>query len=299
MNKKSGSMQKLGMFVIIGLALFAATIYFIGKQKNMFGATFHLKSKFKTVSGLKVGNNVRFSGINIGTVDAIELLSDSVVLVSLVINQDVQKFIKSDATSSIGSDGLMGDKVFTISSGIGSNQMAKDNEIIASKNAIEMDDLMQSVKTSVDNVAVITTQIATFSKKLNQGNGALSKLISDEDFSSSLKSTLINLEKSSYEFSKFTAKMNDGKGALSKLVSDESFGNKLDSTMTNLQKGTKGLNETIEAAQHNFLLKGFFNKKKRAEAKKKEKAAKKIEDAKKQAEKERKLAEKENTKKKE
>ena len=64
------------MFVIIGLAVFIFTIYFVGKQKNLFGSTFHLKSQFKTVSGLKVGNNVRFSGIDVGTVDGIELITD-------------------------------------------------------------------------------------------------------------------------------------------------------------------------------------------------------------------------------
>jgi phospholipid/cholesterol/gamma-HCH transport system substrate-binding protein len=38
--------------------------------------------------------------------------------------------------------------------------------------------------------------------------------------------------------------------------------------MSNIQGATKGLNENMEAAQHNFLLKGFFKKKKKAEAKK-------------------------------
>ena len=68
MNKESGYQWKLGMFVIIGLALFVTTIYFVGKQKNLFGSTFELNSKFNSVNGLEVGNNVRFSGINIGTV---------------------------------------------------------------------------------------------------------------------------------------------------------------------------------------------------------------------------------------
>jgi phospholipid/cholesterol/gamma-HCH transport system substrate-binding protein len=62
--------------------------------------------------------------------------------------------------------------------------------------------------------------------------------------------------------------MNDGKGALSKLVSDEKFGKTLDSTMSNLQAGTKGLSENMEAAKNNILLRGYFNKKKKAEAKK-------------------------------
>jgi phospholipid/cholesterol/gamma-HCH transport system substrate-binding protein len=102
---------------------------------------------------------------------------------------------------------------------------------------------------------------------MNNGKGALSKLITDEEFSNSLKGTLTNLETSSGEFAKFTEKMNNGKGALSKLVSDERLGNKIDSTITNLQSGTKGLSENMEAAQHNILLKGFFNNKKKVEAK--------------------------------
>jgi phospholipid/cholesterol/gamma-HCH transport system substrate-binding protein len=257
MKKESGFTWKLGMFIMIALAAFVITIYLVGKQKNLFGSTFRLKAQFKTVSGLKVGNNVRFSGINVGTVDDIALITDTSVLVELVIKKEVQKFIKTDAKASIGSDGLMGDKVLTISPGVNDTGVVKDNGLIAVKNAIEMDDIMNSVKTSVDNAGIITGQLAAFTYKMNNGKGALSKLISDEEFSGSLKSTLTNLQSSTKEFSKFSNKLNDGK-----------FGKSLDSTMTNIQGATKGLNENMEAAKHNILLRGYFNKKKRAEAKK-------------------------------
>ncbi|MFV8336696.1 MlaD family protein [Flavobacterium sp. RSP29] len=268
MNKESGYQWKLGMFVIIGLVLFVTTIYFVGKQKNLFGSTFELNSKFNSVNGLEVGNNVRFSGINIGTVEEIEFLTDTSVVIKLVIKEEVRKYIKKDAIASISSDGLMGDKVLTISSGKNSNIIVEDNDNIASKKAIEMDDLMVSVKKSVDNAGVITAQLAQFSYSMNNGNGALSKLVSDEEFGNSIKNMIANLENSSNEFKKFTVKMNDGKGALSKLVSDEKMGRMIDSTLTNVKTGTEGLNEVIEAAKHNFLLRGYFNKKKKAEDKK-------------------------------
>ncbi|MFV8333457.1 MlaD family protein [Flavobacterium sp. GSP14] len=268
MNKESGYQWKLGMFVIIGLVLFVTTIYFVGKQKNLFGSTFELTAKFNSVNGLDVGNNVRFSGINIGTVEEIEFLTDTSVVIKLVIKEEVRKYIKKDAIASISSDGLMGDKVLIISSGKNSNVIVEDNDNIASKQAIEMDDLMVSVKKSVDNAGVITAELAQFSSSMNNGNGALSRLVSDEEFGNSIKKMVINLENSSNEFSKFTVKMNNGKGALSKLVSDEKIGLIIDSTMTNVKTGTKGLNEVIEAAKHNFLLRGYFNKKKKAEDKK-------------------------------
>lgn len=268
MNKDSGSNWKLGMFVIVGLVLFVVTIYFVGKQQNLFGSTFSIKSQFKTVSGLKVGNNVRFSGIDVGTVSEIELITDSTVVVSLLMEKDVQKYIKSDATASIGSDGLMGDKVMTISPGTLSNKIVKDNDFIKSKAALEMEDLMISVKTTLDNAGIITAQLAQFTSSMNNGDGTLSKLINDKQFANSLQGALVNLEASTNEFAKFTKSMNNGKGILSKLVSDEQMGIKLDSTMSNLQAGTKGLSENMEAAKHNFLLKGYFNKKEKAEEKK-------------------------------
>jgi hypothetical protein len=57
-----------------------------------------------------------------------------------------------------------------------------------------MEDVMLSAKTSVDNAGIITAQLAEFTTKMNTGNGALSKLISDEKFSNSLQSTLVNLQ---------------------------------------------------------------------------------------------------------
>jgi phospholipid/cholesterol/gamma-HCH transport system substrate-binding protein len=265
MKKETGFTWKLGMFVTIGIVLFVVTIYLIGKQKNLFGSIFHLKSQFKTVSGLKVGNNVRFSGINVGTVAAINLITDTSVMVDFVLEKNVQPFIKTDAQVSISSDGLMGDKVLVISPGTANQKSVKDNDVLASKNAIEMEDIMISMKKSLDNVGLISEDLAQFSHKVNNGNGALSKMISDEEFSSSLKNTLANLQTSSNEFAKFTTKMNSGKGALSKMMNDEKFGRTLDSTMSNIQAGTKGLSETVEAAKNSFLLRNYFEKKEKIE----------------------------------
>jgi len=271
MNKDSGYIWKLGMFVIVGIFLFIITIYFIGQNKNLFISTFHLKSTFNNVSGLKVGNNVRFSGINVGTVNEIAFLSDTAVVVELVIKEDVQQYIKIDAIASIGSDGLMGDKVLTISPGTSSKRMVKDNDVIVSTKAIEIEDLMKSVQKSVDNAGIITEQLAQFSHKMNNENGALSKLISDATLANSIENTLLNLETTSNEFATFTQKMNNNNGVLSKLVNDEKLGKSIDSSVMNIQDATKGLNENMEAAKNNFLLRGYFNKQKKAEAKKQRK----------------------------
>jgi phospholipid/cholesterol/gamma-HCH transport system substrate-binding protein len=308
MSKEPGSKWKLGMFVIIGLVVFAGTVYYVGKQNNLFGSTFHLTAQFKSAGGLKEGNNIRFSGINIGTVNTITL-KDSVVIVDMVIRKKIQEFIKTDATAIVGSDGLMGDKVLTINSGSFSKTHVKDGDRILTEKAIDMNDIMASLQTSVDNAGIITAQLAAFTYKMNNGGGILSKVMSDETFANSLQSTLANLQTTSKQFSKFATAMNSGNGALA-LVNDRTFSDEirktvsnlqntsdqfalfstkmndengtlsrltdkkigitLDSTMYNIQQATKKLDENMEALQHNFLLKGFFKKKAKADAKKAE-----------------------------
>jgi phospholipid/cholesterol/gamma-HCH transport system substrate-binding protein len=305
MTRDKNYIWKLGMFVILGLTLFIITIYYIGNNKNLFGSTFRLQSHFKNVSGLKVGNNVRFSGINVGTVKAIEFISDSAVVVDLIIKDEVQKYIKTDAIASIGTDGLMGDKVLTISPGTSSNKIVKNNTTIASAKAFELEDLMIGLRKSVDNAQIITLQLSEFSLKINKGKGALNKVLTDEEFAKSIEQilqnlkvssnefvvfaanmnnkkgtlsklmtdsefansierTLKNLEKSTIEFQNFSKKLNTEKGILSKLLSDERLAKSLDSSLINIEIGSKKLIEIEEAAQHNFLLRGFFKKKQKA-----------------------------------
>ena len=236
MTKNTNYTWKLGMFVILGLTLFMVSIYFIGSNKNLFGSTFLLKSHFKNVSGLKEGNNVRFSGINVGTVEGIEFISDSAVVVSLIIKEEVQKYIKTDAIASIGSDGLMGDKVLTISPGSSSNRMVKDNATITSVKAIELEDLMKGLRRSVDNAEVVTLQLSEFSTKINKGKGALNKVLTDEEFARSFDMTIKNLKASSEEFVVFTTNMNDKNGTLSKLMTDPRYVNSIEKTLDNLEK---------------------------------------------------------------
>src|SRR5674476_49374 len=82
---------RLGLFVAGGLVLFVFAIFIIGKQKNLFNPVYTLNSTFHNVSGLQVGNNIRFSGINIGTVDNITIINDSTVKVAMTIKREVKQ----------------------------------------------------------------------------------------------------------------------------------------------------------------------------------------------------------------
>lgn len=119
MKKNSSNKIKLGIFVSFGLVALIIAVYFIGEKQLLFKNTFHLTGVFEDVGGLQAGNNVRLSGINIGTVESISLVSDTTVRVEIVIDESSRKFIKKDAVATIGSEGLIGNKVLVINPGTG------------------------------------------------------------------------------------------------------------------------------------------------------------------------------------
>ena len=86
----------------------------------------------------------------------------------------------------------------------------------------------------------------------------------------SLRVTAYNAEIVSDELAEIMIKVNSGKGTIGRLIQDSSIAENLSQTMVNIKKSSKGLDENMQAAKHNFLLRGFFNKKAKAAQKKKD-----------------------------
>src|SRR5664280_2813890 len=114
MKKNTSNKIKLGIFTSLGIAVLILGIYFIGERQQLFRSTFRVSGVFKDVAGLQAGSNVRFSGVNVGTVENISIVSDTSVRVAILIDESTRKFIKKDALASIGSEGLMGNKILII-----------------------------------------------------------------------------------------------------------------------------------------------------------------------------------------
>lgn len=192
---------RLGLFVLIGFALFVLAIFWIGRQQNLFNPTFTLRTKFNDVSGLQAGNNVRFSGITVGTVDAIEIMSDTSVFVVLKVQNDVRRFIKQDAFVTIGSEGFIGDKVLVISQGTPDSPPVTEGFMLASRNPVNMDAMLASLSATAENANVITGELAEIMYKLNNGEGAIGRLLSDSSIAVDMERTMRNIESGTRGFS--------------------------------------------------------------------------------------------------
>ncbi|RYD78393.1 MAG: MCE family protein [Sphingobacteriales bacterium] len=231
MKTTSSQKIKIGLFTAVGIIILVLAIFFIGSQKSMFNSTFGVYGEFKNVSGLQVGNNVRFAGINVGVVDNITIVTDSLVRVDLTLNQDVRKFIKKDSKVAIGSDGLMGDRLITIApGGIHSQDVVEAGDKLTAINPLDVDKVINKLTRVADNAEKLSSNLSDIVYKINTGKGSIGRLLNDDKIADDLKGTV----------------------------------NQARSTMKNVDAATVTLHEDLKAAQSNFLLRGFFKKKERA-----------------------------------
>ena len=200
MKNAIGNKIKLGLFVFIGCALFIAGLYYIGQKQQLFNKTFHLNGTFKDISGLQIGNNVRFSGITVGIVDDIQQISDTSVRVNMLIDEDTKKFIKKDSKAIIGSEGLMGNKIVQIIPGINSKQVVADNDVIQTSQSISIDDILAKIKTTSDNAANITTDLAVLMDNIRNGKGTIGKIFMDTVFANNVDAALVNIKQGAGSF---------------------------------------------------------------------------------------------------
>jgi phospholipid/cholesterol/gamma-HCH transport system substrate-binding protein len=191
---------KLGLFVSLGVLLFGLGIYFIGDAKQLFTHTFSISALFSNVNGLQVGNNVRFAGITVGTVENIEVITDTSVKVVMVVDISKQKFIKKDAKAIIGSDGLMGNKILNLSAGTSKYAQVEDNDRIGTTIPVSFDDLLLNLKTTTDNAATITNDLAAIIGNIQSGKGTIGKLFMDTVFAENLDRTIINVKQGTKGF---------------------------------------------------------------------------------------------------
>lgn len=200
MKNTTGNKVKVGIFVTVSLALFTVAIYLIGQRQQLFSDAFHISAVFKDIGGLQGGNNVRFSGINVGIVEDIEQITDSTVRINMRIGKATQKFIKKNARATIGSDGLMGNKIVVISPGTADNRVVADNDQLNAFQAVSMDEIMAKIKVTADNAAVITGGLASIVGNISEGRGTIGKLFMDTVFAKNIDNSLINIKQGTKGF---------------------------------------------------------------------------------------------------
>lgn len=269
---------RIGIFTIVGILILVVGIFLIGKNKNMFGDTFTVYGTFNTVGGLQVGNNIRFAGINIGTVENISMVSDTIVRVNMLLQSKIKPFLKSSSIASIGSDGLMGDKLIMITAGGPSATLLKDGERITTTNPLDFDKTIARMTKVAENAEVLSGSLAGISVQLSQGKGSLGRLLYRDDLAVSMEGAVNNVKNMTGSLAGVSSDIKSGRGSIGRLIYRDDLANSLEATaaganktMATVNDAAFGFSENMKALQGNILFRGYF--KRQAKAKEKAKLA--------------------------
>jgi phospholipid/cholesterol/gamma-HCH transport system substrate-binding protein len=255
MEKSTSKKIKVGIFVVVGTILLVTALYLVGKRQHMFTKNVQLNAIFTDVSGLQIGNNVRYSGVNVGNVSTIKMTGEGKITVEMSINEQAARFIKKDAVASIASDGLVGSMVVNIIPG--NNKAAKtivSGDWVQAKTKITVDEILETFSKTNESAALITSDLAKITHKVVEGEGALGAILSDSLLENDLRRSIAALKRTAEgtnramaQINAVISKINYDQSAAAVLLSDPKSRAQIQNVFTNLEKSSKDINKVSKS----------------------------------------------------
>jgi phospholipid/cholesterol/gamma-HCH transport system substrate-binding protein len=259
---KNSLETRLGIFVI--LVVFAGWIIMetLGGLQLLRGG-YHVSALFNTAQDLKVGDNVKMAGVEIGRVEKISL-ADQKVRVTMKINQDA--VVKTDSRAVIQFTGLMGQNFVSLSFGSDSAPNAVEGSVLESGEQPDLNAVMAKlndaaegiqrfgeafsgdklsnligpivdfVKQNSGHLGDTITNIDNITAQIASGQGTVGKLIYDQTLYNSAMGTVSNLQDAVSQVEGVVSGITNGQGTIGKLVTDDRLYNATTASMTNLDE---------------------------------------------------------------
>ena len=241
MVKRAINNVKLGIFVLAGLLFLVLLLYMIGKNRSLFGATYVLKARFENVQGLVAGNNVRYAGIEAGTVRRVTILNDTTIEVIMIIDDKMKDIIRKNAIVSIGTEGFVGNKVVNIVPVKQPAPLALENDILATRKAVDTDEMLQTLFRTNNDIATIASELKSTVQRVNNSD-ALWNLLNDNSIPQDLRSSIARIRVATTKAGDVTEKLDaivadvkEGKGSAGMLLKDSSFAKNLNEAVMKIK----------------------------------------------------------------
>lgn len=234
MSRDPRATARVGLLVMVALALAGLAVFLLGDKQNLFRAKSHYHVRLATANGLQVGAAVQLNGVNVGQVVDVVLpedMGETQLQVRLAVDARYEQRIRADSQARIKTLGLLGDKYVEITSGSpGAPPIPEEGEI-PSAPTTNVDQLVASGEDMMNNVLTISSQLAAILTRMEKGEGLLGELTRDVEpgkkMTTELYATLESLRHAA-------EKIEGGKGPVPRLLGDERLGDQLASSVDRL-----------------------------------------------------------------
>ncbi|HJU55963.1 MAG TPA: MlaD family protein [Pyrinomonadaceae bacterium] len=275
---------RVGLFVVIGIVILIFLILNASGDINPFARKLHLRAQFANADGLRPGSEVRLAGVRVGKVDEVRLLPPTdkpegpkveatLSIDNTIDGQPANQRIRTDSTVALGSPSLLGnDKIVNVSAGTAAGQPVAENALLPSSE-IGQSTLSSLVGPDVaDQFSGITKNLNDITRKINEGDGTLGRIVNDEALYNSLNEAIIdtqavirqirsgqgsagkfindpaiynNINDLAIRFNDIAEGLRNGRGTVGKLLTDEALYNRINSIANRVDASINDINGLV------------------------------------------------------
>ncbi len=217
-----------GIIISVALVILFLGVFFAGSIERIINPKVRIEAAISDVKGLKKGAPVWVFGIEEGSVEDISLNPKYGTVVTISIYKKVLKVLKKDATASVLTMGLLGDKYVELSPGTTNTAPLAPGDMIRGTAQIDLKDVMETGGQSIKKVTEFIDKMGKLVEKMETSKGTLSRFLEDP-------ALYDNLKESSRNLAAVTADIRDGRGTLGLLVKDPSLYERLSASSKSLE----------------------------------------------------------------
>lgn len=232
---------RVGIFLIIVLAMGTTALVLIGRSGNVFGERYQLVTLVRSAAGLVPGAEVQLAGQAVGQVDRVVLIppedrpeSGQAVALWLNVRVSVQSQIREDSRAQVRTQGLLGDRLIDIRPGSAGARILQDGDTLHAASSVDFDALIAEGSEAVGDLVEITSNLAELTRGVLEGEGTMGRLVTD----AALYDRLVSLAGS---MDTLVAAAADADGPVMRMLEDESLYLSIRSTLTSLDSVAAGV----------------------------------------------------------
>src|SRR5205807_3853514 len=241
---------------------------------GIFTHKIKLKAYYDNAGGLQEGAPVRLSGVDIGNVVNVRVVSDPTrrltpVQVTMKVNTRYHQSLRKDSVTSLETSGVLGSTYIDIDSSTAKGPEAADGDTLPTREHPELQDVVRASQSTLQNMDALLKRLDRIVAFVESGKGSIGKLIYDptlyDRFSQTVndfkgivdqvakgQGSLGALVNSNDAYNKFNAildrmnsvvdELQQGKGTAGKFLKDPSLYNNANDAIANLKKISEDIN---------------------------------------------------------
>lgn len=234
MPPETASARRVGLLVVVTLAVAAVAVLLIGDRQNLFNRKNDYFVRFVSVAGLRPGSDVQLNGVNVGSIERIvlpEQIGENLLEVRVSIDARYAQRLRRDSVARIKTLGLLGDKYLELTSGSPEAAVIPEGEEIPAAPPTNVEQFAEAGEDVMNNVVTISHQLTGILGRMERGEGLLGELTVDSDPDRKLGREILDTLAALRDA---VDRLESGEGTVPRLLHDRELADRVESAVARL-----------------------------------------------------------------